>query len=401
MTDDATRAMMTAATMNDLPDSAFAYIEPGGTKDDQGKTVPRSLRHFPIHDAAHVRNALARAPQSPFGDKAMPKIRAAARKFGIEVSDDKTSRAEWTAGSQLFVRSYPLEDIRILTRAQGSEFGDGRTVEAYVAVFDREAEIQDHEGHYKETLERSVFNKAIADARPQGGRQSWRTGVFYNHGMTLFGTPSDRFSVPLGSPRDIRAEERGLLTITRYNETPLADEILEAIRSGDITGHSFAGRIIRSDPRRPPRGGYRRRSDGALPVVRRVEMGLREYGPTPFPAYADAELVGVRSMLTGMALPALLSATREAAARAESGIDPDEATRAVADEPEDSDTSAPTAEVVTDEPPADGEHSSRDSLLRRIAAAKTARPGLAGPLGSQTRRARVEAITRPGGNGSE
>jgi HK97 family phage prohead protease len=398
MSDDATRATATAAMMNDLPDSAFAYIEPGGTKDDQGKTVPRSLRHFPIHDAAHVRNALARAPQSPFGDKAMPKIKAAARKFGIEVSEDKTSRAEWTAGSQLFVRSYPLEDIRILTRAQGSEFGDGRTVEAYVAVFDREAEIQDHEGHYKETLERSVFNKAIADARPQGGRQSWRTGVFYNHGMTLFGTPSDRFSVPLGSPRDIRAEERGLLTITRYNETPLADEILEAIRSGDITGHSFAGRIIRSDPRRPPRGGYRRRSDGALPVVRRVEMGLREYGPTPFPAYADAELVGVRSMLTGMALPALLSATREAAARAESGIDPDEATRAVADEPEDSDTSAPTVEVVTDEPPADGEHSSRDSLLRRIAAAKTTRPGLARDVDAEERRSRIAAIARPDGN---
>jgi len=78
------RAEMTARSINDLPDSAFAYIEPGGSKDEQGKTVPRSKRHFPIHDAAHVRNALARAPQSPFGDKAMPKIRAAAKKFGIQ-----------------------------------------------------------------------------------------------------------------------------------------------------------------------------------------------------------------------------------------------------------------------------------------------------------------------------
>src|SRR5258708_14546120 len=79
-------AAMTSASVNDLPDSDFAYIEPGGTKDDSGKTPPRSLRHFPVHDAAHVRNALARAPQSPFGPKAMPKIRAAAAKFGIEVS---------------------------------------------------------------------------------------------------------------------------------------------------------------------------------------------------------------------------------------------------------------------------------------------------------------------------
>jgi hypothetical protein len=77
-------AEMDTAAINDLPDSAFAYIEPGGTVVD-GKTEPRSLRHFPIHDAAHVRNALARAMQSPFGPKAMPAIRAAAKKFGIEM----------------------------------------------------------------------------------------------------------------------------------------------------------------------------------------------------------------------------------------------------------------------------------------------------------------------------
>jgi HK97 family phage prohead protease len=80
------RAAMSTAAINDLPDSAFAYIEPGGKKDDQGKTTPRSLRHFPVHDKAHAQNALSRAPQSPFGDKAMGKIRAAAAKFGIDVA---------------------------------------------------------------------------------------------------------------------------------------------------------------------------------------------------------------------------------------------------------------------------------------------------------------------------
>jgi HK97 family phage major capsid protein/HK97 family phage prohead protease len=83
------KAAWTAAYINDLPDSSFAYIEPGGTKDDEGKTTPRSLRHFPYKDASgtvdlpHLRNALARAPQSPFGDKAMPKLRAAASAAGV------------------------------------------------------------------------------------------------------------------------------------------------------------------------------------------------------------------------------------------------------------------------------------------------------------------------------
>src|SRR6266702_1571003 len=83
------KAAMTSASINDLPDSAFAYIQPGGKVVD-GKTEPRSLRHFPVHDEAHARNALARAPQSPFGKQAMPKILAAARRFGINVSESSS-----------------------------------------------------------------------------------------------------------------------------------------------------------------------------------------------------------------------------------------------------------------------------------------------------------------------
>ncbi len=77
---------------NDLPDSDFAYIEPGGKKVD-GKTEPRSLRHFPIPDAAHVRNALARLSQSKLSDgikaKILKKLRSKAKEFGIEMSESK------------------------------------------------------------------------------------------------------------------------------------------------------------------------------------------------------------------------------------------------------------------------------------------------------------------------
>ena len=75
-------AQMTSPTESDLPDSAFAYIEPGG-KVVGGKTEPRSLRHFPIQDEAHVRNAMSRMDQSPFGEQAKPAIMAAAKRMGI------------------------------------------------------------------------------------------------------------------------------------------------------------------------------------------------------------------------------------------------------------------------------------------------------------------------------
>ncbi len=73
---------MADAQINDLPDSDFAFIEPGGKVVD-GRTEPRSLRHFPIHDEAHVRNALARLSSSPFEAKARPKVEAAAKRMGI------------------------------------------------------------------------------------------------------------------------------------------------------------------------------------------------------------------------------------------------------------------------------------------------------------------------------
>lgn len=59
-----------------LPASAFAYID------------PRGRRRLPIHDAAHVRNALARFDQTVFEDdaareSARKRLLAAARKHGI------------------------------------------------------------------------------------------------------------------------------------------------------------------------------------------------------------------------------------------------------------------------------------------------------------------------------
>lgn len=86
----AAKAAMTSASVNDLPDSAFAYIQPGGTKDAGGKTTPRDLRHFPVHDEAHARNALARLSSSPFASQARAAVLAACRKFGIKVSESSS-----------------------------------------------------------------------------------------------------------------------------------------------------------------------------------------------------------------------------------------------------------------------------------------------------------------------
>jgi len=75
-------AKWSVAFINDLPDSSFAYIKPGGKKDEEGKTVPRSLRYLPYKDAngkidlPHLRNALARLPQTNLTPAEKAKARA-------------------------------------------------------------------------------------------------------------------------------------------------------------------------------------------------------------------------------------------------------------------------------------------------------------------------------------
>jgi len=129
----------------------------------------------------------------------------------------------------------------------------------------------------------------------------------------------------------------------------------------------------------------------------RLELGLREYGPTPFPSYIGAGVVGVRSLLAGLGLPAFLPATLTLDPTAddltEAGMTPEEAVAAVEEtEPTDSDT-PPDDGAVADEPPSPEEtHSSRhDQLKTRIHALKADRPGLL-PEPIATRAAEALAI---------
>lgn len=194
-------------------------------------------------------------------------------------------RQAGVAGSvrEFYDRSFPLEGIKILSRAEGH--GDGRTVEAYAAIFDTPQEIRDQHGHYNEDIHRTAFNRTL-----RGGAQ--KALCLYNHGMSVVdGRPDSLAQVPLGSPLEIRADARGLLTVTRYNKSALADSVLEAIKNDDLRAQSFRGPVYKSNPTRIPRA----KPGEPLPTVTRMELGLRDYGPTPAPAYDGASIIAVRS----------------------------------------------------------------------------------------------------------
>jgi len=182
---------------------------------------------------------------------------------------------------ELIVRSYPLADLEV------RKAGDGRTVVAYAAAFDTPYEVHDHMGDYMERNSPRAFTKTLQE-------KGLKFGVYYNHGMTIHGTPSDTGSQPLGVPKVVRAESKGLLTETWYLPTPFGDAILEAVRAGAITAYSHTSGVMKSDPAgKVPRVSR----SGALPTVTRLELALKEYGPAA-PALAvssAAAVVGVRA----------------------------------------------------------------------------------------------------------
>jgi hypothetical protein len=127
------KAQLSSAEMNDHPDEHFAYVEPGGTKDGSGKTTPRSKRHFLIHDKAHADNAAARIGQgAEFGDKALPKVEAAQKRFGTEAvakaDGDEPGSPGWEAQDASLARQATQKIVDL--RAQLRELRDREWTES-------------------------------------------------------------------------------------------------------------------------------------------------------------------------------------------------------------------------------------------------------------------------------
>lgn len=174
---------------------------------------------------------------------------------------------------RMIQRAVPLIDLEI------NRSGDGRTVTAYAATFDDPYEVRDDHGHYYETISRTAFNRQL-------GLGTSHVKVLFNHGLTAWGTPSERYSDPIGVPLAIRAETKGLLTVTRYGTNDLAEQVLTMLKDGSVTTYSFRGSIFRSQS-----AGRR----GQLPIQQRTDLGLKDYGPGIYTINHNAELVAIRS----------------------------------------------------------------------------------------------------------
>jgi HK97 family phage prohead protease len=273
MSETEDRAEWSTAYINALPDSAFACIDAGGTKDAEGRTTPRSLRHYPHHDAngkvdpAHLANARARVEQSGTA--------ACGRSHLFETHSLPSDQAAALA---------PPRDYLFRAQPHGIELrhsDDGMpTMVGHFAVFDQWTEIDSaFEGRFLERIAPGAFTKTFTEQRSA-------MRALFQHGKD----PQIGDKV-LGPIEMLEEDETG----ARY-EVPLLDtsynrDLLPGLQAG-LYGSSFRFRVQKEDfQAKVKRSAY---NPDALPERTVREAQVFEFGPVTFPAYSGAT-AGVRS----------------------------------------------------------------------------------------------------------
>jgi phage head maturation protease len=158
------------------------------------------------------------------------------------------------------------------------------------AIFNRGQEISDAQGHYLERLSPGVFRKSLKE-RFAGIRAVLSHGKDPSLGSTV-----------LGKIAEIREEAAGAIArVHLFRAVP--ELLLDGLRAG-VYGASFRGEPIKSETNWHP--GISSYNPEGIPEVTRLEIRLRDIGPTPFAAYEGTTATvagGVGESLPARSLP--------------------------------------------------------------------------------------------------
>jgi hypothetical protein len=265
-------ATLSAAARDNLPDTAFAYIEPGGKKVN-GKTVPGSKRHYPIHDEAHIRAALSRIGQGArFASQAKGKVMAAAKAKGIH--HDAEAGATGRSLESLYPEVRYLSDVPEI-RSIGDD--QPRHITGYAAAFNK---LSRRLGGFVERVMPGAFDATLRaiEAKDLDVNLVCR----YNHkDDMLLGTTQ-------AGTLQLEADERGL----HYDVIPpnCRADVLEYVQRGDVRYSSFAFRCL--NPGEDDTWGV---TDYGFPMRSLHRVEALDVAPVTDPAYRDTTAVA-RSM---------------------------------------------------------------------------------------------------------
>jgi HK97 family phage prohead protease len=234
------RAVWSTAYVNDLPDSAFLYVEDGGQKDSEGKTTPRSLRHFPYKDAngdvdlPHLRNALARIPQSKLPAELKERLTKKAQALLAKHGGEKSASTE---DVEFRYAVTPITHVEV--RDPTANPDDTWTMSGYAAVFNRSTVLYD--GNFlvrSEEIDPGFFDPIFRDqplSQPDGV-------VHFNYGHDMLSSVAAS-DVPAGQPGSLtlRSDAHGLYFLAKVpRDDPDGVRMAAKMRSGVLKQASFA-----------------------------------------------------------------------------------------------------------------------------------------------------------------
>jgi len=220
-------AVWSTAFINDLPDSAFLHIKPGGSKDGEGKTVPRDLRMFPVRgkdgkiDLPHLRNALARIPQANLPQSTKDRLTAQAQRL---LANAQKSVSKHEDG----------EEVRILKRDTAEDTG-GEKEERF--VFGVVLVPNDTDAHGDAYDEETVRKAAHSFMENGGVRKIMHRGAPID-GVTVLETYVTKTEETHGG--EVFPVGTWLMAVRVTN-----DALWEAVLDGTFTGFSMGGSAIR------------------------------------------------------------------------------------------------------------------------------------------------------------
>lgn len=304
------RATWSTAYMDDLPDSSFLIIEKGGKKDSEGKTTPRSLRHFPVKDKngkvdlPHLRNALSRIPQSNLSSdlkaEAERKAKALLAKYGDSDNDgdsgsDNDNDGRSRGDVELRYAVAPITHIEV--RDPTATPDDTWTMSGYAAVFNRSTVLYD--GNFlvrSEEIDPGFFDPIFRDQTLQDSNGV----VHFNYGHDMLSSVAAT-DVPAGQPGSLilRADAHGLNFLAKVpKDDPDGARMAVKMRTGVLKQASFAFTIAEKQT------SQRELEDGRMEERDRLLRAGRLYDVCATPQGAYSQTVSqLRSMAAALGQP--------------------------------------------------------------------------------------------------
>ena len=229
---------------------------------------------YPIDTAAHAKAAWSyinmpkNASQYPMNgvtrSEVKGRIKAACKKFGIDVSEGNSAPADGE------VRTVPFD------LASAEVNGDGLTFSGYAAVYNSPTRIAGWDEDFDEQIAPGAFRAVAAGQYPV---------LMFEHGRhPLIGT------MPLGKITAAREDPQGLYIEARLIDNWLISPVRDAVAAQAIDGMSFRFTVDGDD------GETWIDRSGDVPLRTLNSVKVPELGPVVFPAY-EPTTASVRSVL--------------------------------------------------------------------------------------------------------